>query len=286
VSARADGVWLSITALARREGAVVAVRHAVMACAEALGAGAALSIAADHRPYEPVFATDARSDELAELQTTLGEGPSIEAGQGGGPVLGGDLAAPGVQARWPEFAPLALARGVAAIFAIPVGSGAARLGVLCLYREQPDALSREQLDEALLYADAAMMLALDDRGGLAPGAADLIGPSFSARRAEVHQATGMISVQLGISLTDALVTLRARAYSESRPLSYVAADVVGRQISFGHEGVSLPEAAAAGQTGSVPHPDGPTSQPGGPGPPGPRDKDQDREEKDEEVEEE
>jgi hypothetical protein len=256
VPARADGVWLSITTLARREGAMVAVRHAVMACAEALGAGAALSIAVDHRPYEPVFATDARSDELAELQATLGEGPSIEAARGDGPVLGGDLAASQVQARWPEFAPLALARGVAAIFAIPVGSGAARVGVLCLYRDQADALSREQLDAVLLYADAAMTLALDDRGGLSPGAADLIGPSFSARRAEVHQATGMISVQLGISLTDALVTLRARAYADGRPLSRIAADVVGRRMLFGRAGSSFPETPVPGQTGSVPHSDG------------------------------
>ena len=254
--ARADGVWLSITALALREGAVVAVRHAVMACAEALGAGAALSVAVDHRPYEPVFATDARSDELAEMQATLGQGPSIEAARGDGPVLGGDLAAPEVQARWPEFAPAALARGVAAIFAIPVGSGVARVGVLCLYRDQADALSREQLDAVLLYADAAMMLALDDRGGLAPGAADLIGPSFLLRRAEVHQGSGMISVQPGISLTDALVTLRARAYADGRPLSRLAADVVGRRISFGSDGVSFPEAGPAGQTGSVPQNNG------------------------------
>ncbi|HEY4466090.1 MAG TPA: GAF and ANTAR domain-containing protein [Streptosporangiaceae bacterium] len=251
MTARADGVWLSITALAHREGTVVAVRHAVLACAGALGAGAALSVAVDHRPYEPVFATDARSDELAELQATLGEGPSIEAARGDGPVLGGDLAATDARARWPEFAPLALARGVAAIFAIPVGSGAARVGVLSLYRDQPDALSREHLDAVLRYADAAMTLALDDRGGLAPGAADLIGPSFSARRAEVHQATGMISVQLGISLTDALVTLRARAYAEGRPLSYLAADVVSRRTSFGRDGPGLPGETATGHTGSV-----------------------------------
>jgi hypothetical protein len=284
VPARVDGVWLSITALARREGAVVAVRHAVMACAEAFGAGAALSVAVDHRPYEPVFATDARSDELAELQATLGEGPSIDAGQGGGPVLGGDLAAPDVQARWPEFVPLALARGVAAVFAIPVGSGAARLGVLCLYRGQADALSPDQLDAMLLYADAVMMLALDDRGGLAPGAADLVGPSFSERRAEVHQATGMISVQLGISLTDALVTLRARAYADARPLSLVAADVVGRLVSFAADGAALPEVPEPGETGPAPQIDDPASRPRGPAPPGQGDQEQDREGRDEEVE--
>jgi hypothetical protein len=261
----------------------VAVRHAVIACAEALDAGAALSIAADHRLYEPVFATDARSDELAEIQATLGEGPSVEAGQGDGPVLGGDLAAAEAQARWPEFAPLALARGIAAIFAIPVGSGAARLGVLCLYREQAQALSRDQLDAALLYADAVMILALDDRGGLAPGAADLVGPSFAARRAEVHQATGMISVQLGVSLSDALVALRARAYAEARPISHLAADVVARRLSFAREGAGFPETTAAGETRPVTHADGPTSQPRDPATPPQQDLEEDREDKDEEV---
>jgi hypothetical protein len=256
-----------------------------MACGDALGAGAALSVAADHRPFEPVFATDARSDELAELQATLGEGPSIDAAKDSGPVLSGDLTTAETQARWPEFAPVALARGVAAIFAIPVGSGAARVGVLSLYRGHAQALTREQLDEALLYADAAMMLALDDRGGLAPGAADLVGPSFPARRAEVHQATGMVSVQLGVSLTDALVMLRARAYADGRPVSRIAADVVGRRLSFARDGGSLPGAAPPDDTGSMPRPSGPaTSQGNDPAPPGKPGNDRDREDKDGEVE--
>ncbi len=282
--ARAHGVWLSITALARQEGAAVGVRHAVMACAEALGAGAALSVAADHRPYEPLFATDTRSDELAELQTTLGEGPAIDAGRANGPVLGPDLALAEGQARWPEFAPMALARGVAAVFAIPVGLGAARLGVLCLYREQARALSRDQLDTVLLYADAAMMLALDDRGGLASSTADLVGAAFSTRRAEVHQATGMISVQLGISLTDALVTLRAHAYAQDRRLSLVAADVVGRRLSFAGQALSFPEAGAAGQTGAQHNGHGPTSLPRGPAPPRQHNQEQDREDNHEDKE--
>jgi len=216
VPARAAGVWLSITALARREGAAVAVRHAVIACAQACGAGASLSVAADHRPYEPLFATDARSDELAELQSTLGEGPAIDAGQGNGPVLAPDLALPEAQARWPEFAAVTLARGVAAIFAVPVGSGAARLGVLCLCREQAGALARDQL---------------------------------------------------GISLTDALVTLRARAYAQARPISQVAADVVGRRLSFTGQLPNFPQPAAQGQTGAETNGDGSASPPRGPAPP-------------------
>ncbi len=47
-------------------------------------------------------------------------------------------------------------------------------------------------------------------------------------RGQVHQASGMISEQLGIGIADALVRLRAHAYAEGRPVNVVAADVVAR----------------------------------------------------------
>jgi len=239
VADRAIGVWLSITALARSEGTAVSVRHAVSACGEAVGAGAALSMSTGGGSHEPVFATDSRSDELEDLQATLGQGPSAEVIGGVGPVLEGELAGTGALARWPEFAPAAVARGVAAVFAVPVGVGAARLGALGLYRDWPGPLSQDQADALLLYADAVLMLALDERGGLAPGAADLLEAGFTERRAEIHQAVGMISVQLGVSLTDALVALRARAYAEGRTIAQVAADVIARRLSFTSPELSL-----------------------------------------------
>jgi AmiR/NasT family two-component response regulator len=54
----------------------------------------------------------------------------------------------------------------------------------------------------------------------------------SGYRAEVHQATGMVSVQLDVSQAVALVRLRAYAFSEHRPLADVAADVVARRMRF------------------------------------------------------
>jgi len=232
VADRAIGVWLSITARARSEGTAVGVRHAVTASGEAIGAGAVLSMSTSGGSHEPVFATDPRSDELEDLQATLGQGPSADVIDGFGPVLEGELTSTQALERWPEFSPAATARGVAAIFAVPVGVGAARLGVLSLYRDWAGPLSTDQFNALLLYADAVLMLALDERGGLAPGAADLLGEGFTARRAEVHQAAGMASVQLGVSLTDALVAMRARAYAEGRTISQVAADVVARRLSF------------------------------------------------------
>jgi AmiR/NasT family two-component response regulator len=48
----------------------------------------------------------------------------------------------------------------------------------------------------------------------------------------IHQATGMISVQAGVSLSEALLLLRARAYSLERPLVDVAQDVLNGHLSF------------------------------------------------------
>jgi hypothetical protein len=48
----------------------------------------------------------------------------------------------------------------------------------------------------------------------------------------VHQATGMVKVQLNVGIAEALVRLRAYAYAEERPIEDVARDVVGRRLRF------------------------------------------------------
>jgi hypothetical protein len=53
---------------------------------------------------------------------------------------------------------------------------------------------------------------------------------------EVHQATGMISVQLGVTATVALIRLRAYAYANDRALREVAGDVVARRLRFHPDG--------------------------------------------------
>jgi AmiR/NasT family two-component response regulator len=56
---------------------------------------------------------------------------------------------------------------------------------------------------------------------------------MSESRAEVHQATGMISVQLGVGLEEAFVRLRAHAFASNAGLGDVAAEVVDRRLRFG-----------------------------------------------------
>ena len=69
---------------------------------------------------------------------------------------------------------------------------------------------------------------LTPRGSAQPKEASLL--DLVDRRAVVHQAVGMLSVQLGVDLSVALLRLRAYAWSRERPISDVAADVVERRL--------------------------------------------------------
>lgn len=53
-----------------------------------------------------------------------------------------------------------------------------------------------------------------------------------AHRAVVHQATGMIAVQLDSSLDDAIARLRSEAFAGRRSLYDLARDVVARRVRF------------------------------------------------------
>jgi hypothetical protein len=48
----------------------------------------------------------------------------------------------------------------------------------------------------------------------------------------VHQAAGMVSAQLEVSVGEALVRLRAYAFANDRLLTDVADDVVARRLRF------------------------------------------------------
>jgi hypothetical protein len=268
--ARDAPVWAAVRACARRDGAPVSLRHVVMACADALSAaGAGLSLARGSSPRGPVVASAAAAEELEELQLTLGEGPGIDAA-GGGPVLAGDLTRPEEQRRWPAFAPAAAARGVRGMFAFPVAAGAARIGVLDVYRLRAGPLTGEELVQGLLFADVALVLALNERAGIGAAPEGMAGGVASARRAQVHQATGMVAAQLGVPVSDALAALCAHAHARGQGLEDLAADVLARRVRLDTGCAGMPRdiprlgGAAAGQLRDDGNdPPEPGAQPGG-----------------------
>lgn len=197
--------------------------------------GAWLSAAPDAQAGHLMQVTDEVSKQLAVLQLTLGEGPLLDASASGGPVLASDLADGESVTRWPAFASAASQAGAAAVFAFPLVVGAVRAGVLGLYRDRPGPLSGFQFGDALVFADTATMLLLDaqDRaaGGIGPGAGPGGQPAgLASYRAEIDQATGMLTEQLGVGITDAFVRLRAYAYINDLQLVDVARDIVARRL--------------------------------------------------------
>ncbi len=177
---------------------------------------------------EPVWSSGVLVGPLEDLELTLGEGPGVDAASG---VL--TLAANLVtEKRWPIYSPAATELGAAAVFAVPLRIGAIHAGVLAAYRIVPGPLTDQQLVDLRVFAEAIALLLLDlsaSDGEVVPRLA--AGPSHIVR-AQVHQATGMISVQLGITLAEALIRMRAFAFGNERAIDEVAADVVTRRLRF------------------------------------------------------
>jgi ANTAR domain-containing protein len=234
---RPGRIWGLVAVQAARRGGRVSAADACTAAVAAVDAtGGWLTAASDGEAGHLMRTTDVVSEQLAELQLTLGEGPSLDASASGGAVLASDLRTAEAGRRWPAFTPAACQAGAAAIFAFPLRIGAIRAGVLGMYRTRPGPLSASQLGDALVFADTATLLLLDAPGQAAagPGAAGA-GPGgqpadLALHRAEIDQATGMLTEQLGTSIADAFMRLRAYAYVNDLRLTDVARDIVARRL--------------------------------------------------------
>ena len=115
----------------------------------------------------------------------------------------------------------------------PLRVGAVRLGALNLYRDRPGPLSGDQHADALVMADVAARWVLEVQAGASFGAVAEELEAGADFHYVVHNAAGMVSVQEGISVTEALIRLRAFAFSNDRLLADVAEDVVARRLRLG-----------------------------------------------------
>ena len=217
-------------AAADAHAAPLRVCHLCVSALGVSGAGVSVATAAGNRAF--VCASGERAARIEDLQHTLGEGPCVDALERGTAVLVPDLDAPEDLAveRWPAFLPEAASLGVRALFALPLRVGAIIIGSMDLHRDRPGPLSRDQLASAWSAADAVATALLVSGAPAADPQLPLPGYDM-----QVHQATGMVQVQLGVSTRDALLALRARAFAEDRPLSAVASDVVARRLRFDPE---------------------------------------------------
>ena len=190
--------------------------------------GAAISVFDQDRRASMIHATDRTAARLDEMQFDLGEGPAYEVYATAAAVAVPDFANAD---RWPAFVRSAAELTVGAIFVFPLLLGAACTGTVTCYRTTPGHLddSSTELAASLCRAIAgpafrrAIVLADDEApDGAAP---------IESRR-EIHQATGMVLVQLNISATDAFSRIRAYAFSSGSTVQEIAREVVSRRLNF------------------------------------------------------
>lgn len=232
-------LWGLVAEHAAGAGRRVSVADVCAAAAEAAQvSGAWVTAASGRGPDFVMCVTDPVGEQLAEVQQMLGEGPCHDVLASAAPVLAPNLGDGASRHRWPGFAPQALRLGAAAVFAFPLSIGAIQTGVMGLYRDSPGPLPATRFGDGLILADAATMLLLDglrhdgDDTAAAANGRPVNGqsPDLAVHRAEIDQATGMVTVQLGVGIAEAFARLRAYAYAHDRRLADVASDIVTRRL--------------------------------------------------------
>lgn len=222
---------------ARREQDHDPASSLCLACTDVLDVtGAGLMLVSGGQSLGCVGVSDAVAGVVEQVEYTLGEGPCLEAYRSHTAVFDTDLSDDTV-VEWPEFRRGALAAGVRAAFGFPLLVDRTCIGALNLYRDRSGALSDQQIDDAVVAARLASRTLLSWQAEAPPGTVAWQLERVPNHRMEVRQATGRISVQARVSIADALVLLRAYAFSWDRPISAVAADVSAGRVRFDSEDV-------------------------------------------------
>jgi hypothetical protein len=195
---------------------------------------AAISLVFDGANAGTLGASGPSARVYDELQFALGEGPCLDSVAHRAPVVVLDLADPD-DVRWPAYGPAMLAHQIRGVYAMPVVLAGEYIGALELFRSNPAMLGAEALAAVLMAAELAQLPLLDLLGeDLQAAVTDPDSDSWAElntlSRAEVSQATGMLVAQLEVAPTEALVRLRAHAYTTGRSATDVARDILDRRL--------------------------------------------------------
>ncbi|MEV4876533.1 ANTAR domain-containing protein [Streptomyces cyaneofuscatus] len=202
-----------------------------------------VSLVVEGRITEQLWSSGSVGASFEDLQFTLGQGPGPDALRTSQVAVEHDVAAVGA-ARWPALVEAMARLPIGAMFCLPLALGGITVGVLTALRASPGPMSGQEMDDALGLASALTLQFLGGAGTRFENWLDAQ-PDGELHRAAVHQATGMLSVQLALPLGEALLRLRAHAYSHDRSIIEAAEDVVSRRLRLDDDG---PEPASPKET--------------------------------------
>jgi hypothetical protein len=199
--------------------------------AQAMGAESlAVTLFGADRTESLVAASDAAASSAQDLEFTLDEGPARDAVGGPGPIA---VVGSALTERWSNYGPAVAALGIGAVAAVPVSVCGLPLGALTEFG-RADSPRRIAMEPLLAAADALALSLVSEQDAGDPdsrGAADLTALFGEADRwAVVHQAAGVVSVQFGCSVKDALALIRARAFADGEPVGAIASAIMHRRL--------------------------------------------------------
>ena len=204
---------------------VVAVAQSTVTGAD----GVSISLAR-HGRMRTVAATDATVTGMDEDQYVSGQGPCLDAAEGGQGVYAAALTE---EARWPGFVPRARARGIESILSTPLRLSDEPTGALNIYSFTAHAFSGEEQELAGVFATRASQLLADAGIWMADETvAERLRDALQVR-ASVAVAQGIVMAHEGVPIDTAYSTLLRRSRETGTELREVAAEVIASVASPG-----------------------------------------------------
>ena len=198
-------------------------------CARLLDVASAGLLLADERGVLHVLAASSeRTRELELFQVQREDGPCRDSYRDGAAISVPDLAAE--IARWPQFAPHALAAGFASVHALPMRLRQTKLGTLGLFGTTIGELNAEDLSLGQALADVASVALVQDRTSHDRAAINVQLQTALTSRVVLEQAKGVLAQQGQLEMQEAFVVLRGYARDHNLRLTDLATAVVQRQV--------------------------------------------------------
>lgn len=177
----------------------------------------------------PICVSNPRVRALEDLQFTMGRGPCHDAYQSDRPIHTAALDSR-VEVLWPSFVDLARAVNISAVFAYPLSIHGVKVGVLTVYNDEEGALTETQDSDGMALSAILAETILSIQEGAPAGSLAAGLDSAVSYRAEVFQASGMVSVQLQITPADALLRIRAHAFTNGLTAGAVSSDIIAGRL--------------------------------------------------------
>ncbi|MET8687420.1 GAF domain-containing protein [Streptomyces sp. NPDC004732] len=179
--------------------------------ADALGTESAAITLVDSTQNQLAVAVSGEPALAAQdLEYVLGEGPCREASYRRRPV---HSAGDEIERRWPGYGPGLTSLGITSVLAVPLETQTGCFGALAVFDPRPGLVGSAGLAEVTDALTRIVLLGPDADPELYGG---------TDHREAVQQASGVLSVRVDCSISDALALIKARAFAEETTTEAIA----------------------------------------------------------------